>query len=142
MTEAVAYHFLDEGTAPLLDQGTVFDGPVRSDQLAAFISDPGHLMILAEHTGRVVGFASGTILLHPDKAAALFINEVGVETDMRRKGIARALIRRLMDEGRARGCSGFWLATETDNAAARALYRSLCAGEAEDVLVYYWDMKL
>jgi ribosomal protein S18 acetylase RimI-like enzyme len=71
--------------------------------------------------------ASGTVLLHPDKQPAFFINEVSVVEDLRRTGIATALCERLLEVARAKGCKGVWLATEADNAEARALYRKLRA---------------
>ena len=139
MTDAIAFHLLTAATAPLLDGAAIFDGPVDAAQLAAFVADPGHEMIFATLGPRAVGFASGTVLLHPDKAPSFFVNEVGVEEDMRRRGIAAALCTRLMDRARACGCRGIWLATETDNAAARALYRHLSARESEAVVIYDWD---
>ena len=44
-----------------------------------------------------------------------------------------------MERARARGCKGIWLATETDNIAARALYRRLGADETTGIVVYDWD---
>jgi ribosomal protein S18 acetylase RimI-like enzyme len=40
--------------------------------------------------------------------------------------------------GRARGCEAFWLATETDNTPALALYRKL-GGTAETFVGFDWD---
>lgn len=48
----------------------------------------------------------------------------------RRRGIARRLTATLLEEGRALGCTEAWVATELDNAPARALYRS--SGAIED----------
>lgn len=48
----------------------------------------------------------------------------------RRRSIARQLIATLLEEGRALGCTEAWVATELDNAPARALYRS--SGAIED----------
>lgn len=96
-------------------------------------------MVFATLAERVVGMASGTVLLHPDKPPALFVNEVGVDEDLRNQGIGAALTQRLLDMGRARGCEGIWLATEGDNAPARALYRKLGARETKEIVVYDWD---
>lgn len=134
----ITFHTLTDENAGMLRNAAVFDNPVKPAQLAAFLADPGHVMVFACAGAQVAGFASGTVLLHPDKAPMMFINEVGVEPGLRRRGIARDLCRRLMDEGRAMGCDGFWLATEVDNIAARALYRSLTAQETTGVVVYDW----
>jgi ribosomal protein S18 acetylase RimI-like enzyme len=88
---------------------------------------------------RVVGFASGTVLRHPDKQPALFVNEVGVAEDVRQQGIGTTLCMALFATAREIGCQGIWLATESDNAAARALYRRLNARETGGIVVYDWD---
>ena len=130
---------LAPATAHWLEGADVFDNPVDPAQLAAFVADPGHLLVFA-HTGTdVLGFASGTILLHPDKPPAFFLNEVDVAPAHRRRGIATALCRRLMVRARAAGCRGFWLATEAQNAAARGLYRALGGRETDRIVVWDWD---
>lgn len=139
MNLATTYHRLDASNADLLAMTEVFDNPVDPVQLAAFVADPGHQMVFAVDRGRVVGMASGTVLLHPDKQPAFLINEVGVEDDLRRRGIGAALCRHLIDLARGLGCQGVWLATETDNDAARGLYRKLDARETGAVVVYDWD---
>ncbi|MEL6837777.1 MAG: GNAT family N-acetyltransferase [Pseudomonadota bacterium] len=117
----------------------LFDNPVRRDQAAAFLDNPLHEMVLAYENSHAVGMASGQILLHPDKSPAFFINEVGVRDTHQRQGIAKKLCVALMTVARDRGCQGIWLATEGDNVAARALYRSLDARETGDIVVYDWD---
>ncbi|MDT8855115.1 GNAT family N-acetyltransferase [Paracoccaceae bacterium Fryx2] len=121
---------LDETTAALLADTDVFDHPVRPDQLAAFMADPLHEMVLAVDAGAVVGMASGAVLLHPDKLPGLFINEVGVNDTHRRRGIGTALVARRKCFARARGCAGIRVATKGDNVAARALCRRAGARRA------------
>ena len=135
----VTYARLTAETASSLVGAPCFDNRVDPAGLDAFVADPGHEMIFAEADGTVIGFASGTVLLHPDKPPAFFVNEVGVEEEWRRQGVATELVRRLLDLARERGCRGVWLATETDNAAARALYRALGARETGGIVVYDWD---
>ncbi|NQY59663.1 GNAT family N-acetyltransferase [Cognatishimia sp.] len=139
MTQELIFHVLTEETAHFLEGADVFDNPVDHDQRATFIADPGHMMVFATLAERMVGMASGTVLLHPDKPPALFVNEVGVDEALRNQGIGTALTQRLLDMGRARGCEGIWLATEGDNAPARALYRKLGARETKEIVVYDWD---
>ena len=62
-----------------------------------------------------------------------------MDEELRNQGIGTALTQRLLDMGRARGCKGIWLATEGDNAPARALYRKLAARETKEIVVYDWD---
>lgn len=79
------------------------------------------------------------LLLHPDKQPAFFVSEVGVAEARCNQGFGARLTEKLMRQAHDIGCEGIWLATETDNAAARALYRKLGARETEDVVVYDWD---
>lgn len=139
MTASVTYHRLEAGNARLIEGAEVFDNPVAPAQLAAFLADDGHEMVFAVSGGAVAGFASGTVLLHPDKPPAFFINEVGVAPQMRRRGIAADLCRLLIRIARDKGCRGIWLATEGDNTAARALYQRLDGRETAEIAVYDWD---
>lgn len=107
----------------------LFDHPIDRAQAAAFLGDPAHVISVAVADGDIVGFASGTILLHPDQPPVFFVNEVGVRDAWQRRGIARALMDRLMTAARSKGCKGIWLGTEPDNAAALGLYRALGGAE-------------
>lgn len=139
MKDEITYHVLTPQNAHQLHGSDVFDHSVDPKQLAAFLSDPGHELVFAAIGSRVVGMASGSVLLHPDKQPAFFINEVGVTEEFRRRGIATSLCNLLMKVARDRGCQGIWLATEQDNVEARGLYRRLNARETRDIVVYDWD---
>lgn len=135
----VSYHRLTPANAHLIEDCTAFDNPVDPASLAAFLADGGHELVFAATGGSVAGFASGTVLLHPDKPPAFFINEVGVAPDMRCRGIGTKLCEMLIALARARGCKGIWLATEEDNSAARALYQKVSARETTGIVAYDWD---
>ncbi|MCW3782383.1 GNAT family N-acetyltransferase [Defluviimonas salinarum] len=140
MTEPITYQLLGPGELALLTGvgAGLFDYPVDPEQAAAFLADPGHMIVLALAGAEVVGLASGTVLLHPDKRPALFVNEVGVREAWRRQGIGRAMMAVLFAEARARGCVGIWLGTETDNGPALALYRRL-GGDEVPFVGFGWD---
>ncbi len=123
----------------MLSGATVFDNPVDETQLAAFLDDPGHEILVALVGKQVIGFASGAIILHPDKPPSFIMLEVDVAGPHQRQGVGTALVTGLLDIARSRGCIGTWLATEGDNTAARALYRRAGARETEDIVVYDWD---
>ena len=78
MSGPIDYHRMTPDTAQLLQGADMFDNPVKPAQLAAFLDDPGHELVLARAQGKAIGFASGLRMLHPDKAPLFFINEVGV----------------------------------------------------------------
>jgi ribosomal protein S18 acetylase RimI-like enzyme len=135
----ITYHRLDQTNAAFLQAADVFDNPVSPTQLARFLSDEGHELVYAVTEQKVIGFASGTILLHPDKPPAFFLNEVDVTPAHQRQGIGTEICNRLMVVAQDRGCRGVWLATEEDNVAARALYLGLQARETKAIVVYDWD---
>lgn len=119
----------------------IFDNPVQPEQARAFLGSDLHHLFVGFDAGQAVSFASGTVVLHPDKPPSLFINEVGTHEDHLRRGHAQAVVQALIDHGRAMGCQGIWLATEVDNAPARGLYRRLGAEEFTFV-GYSWDNAL
>lgn len=130
---------LGTADAGLVLSSEAFDNPPTQAWTEAFFAESNHLIFGAIDGAQLVGFASGTILLHPDKPPSLFINEVAVNPAFRRRGIATRLCEKLISAGRERGCEGAWLATETDNAAACALYRALDGRETPGIVVYDWD---
>lgn len=141
MDDPITIRLLGPDDAGVLDRvhPDVFDEPVEPSRVWAFLQTGVNAMVVGLRAGEVVGFASGTVLMHPDKAPQLYINEVSVAEPFRQRGVARKMVRRLLDAARERGCEGFWLATEADNAAARALYRALGARETSGIVVYDWD---
>jgi ribosomal protein S18 acetylase RimI-like enzyme len=118
----------------------VFDGPALPQAVARFLADgAANILILARTGGRTVGFASGTLLDHPDKPRALYVQELGVNEAAQRRGIGRALLTALRAEGRARGATATWVLTEGDNTAARALYGATGGAETPGVVMFDWD---
>lgn len=136
---APEFHVLNAHNASVLIDSDAFDEDVIPEQLNAFVDDPNHDLIFATVDNVPVGIASGAMLLHPDKAPAFFVAEVGVNEEWRRRGIASELVYRLINLARKKGSVGIWLATELDNEEARGLYRKLKARETQDIVVYDWD---
>jgi len=144
MSGAVTIRLAGPEAAARILAADVFDGPAQLEATARFLgeagkADPRNILVLAEGDGKVVGFASGVVLDHPDKAPSLFITELGVNEPARRCGIGIALLQAIRAEGRRRGCTGSWVATEGDNAPARALYRTAGGRETEGITMYEWD---
>lgn len=104
----------------------VFDGPVQPLLLSEFLDDPRHHIAVAMDAAVMVGMCSGVHYIHPDKPAALWINELGVATPWRRRGIATRLIGALLDHGRRLGCDEAWVVADP-TAEAVSFYRSLDA---------------
>ncbi|HEY1707876.1 MAG TPA: GNAT family N-acetyltransferase [Rhizomicrobium sp.] len=102
----------------------VFDNEVDLKLAREFLADRHHHIAVALDNGVVVGFASGVDYIHPDKPRELWINEVGTAPSHRGQGIAKRVVTALLDHGRSVGCTIAWVLTDTDNTAARALYKS------------------
>jgi len=82
----------------------VFDEPVNAKRLAAYLAEPGHLMIVALAGDEVVAQCAAVIHRHPDKPTELYIDEVGVSPTFQRQGIARQLLDEMFALGKALGC--------------------------------------
>ena len=54
----------------------------------------------------------------------MWINEIGVATPHRGRGVARAIPQRLLEVARITGCVEAWVLTDRTNAAALRLYKS------------------
>lgn len=126
----------------LLDASDLFDNPVTSEGASDSLECSGHHLLLALNSeNKAVGFVSGVEMRHPDKQAEMFINELGVAIDWRKKGIARDLVRALADIARGNGIHSLWTATEPDNIAALATYRSLEAYTDETAVMVEIDLR-
>ncbi len=111
----------------------LFDHLVDPKQAETFLKCNLHEIIIAFSGDLAVGYASGTILLHPDKKPSLFINEVGVRDEFLRRRIGKQVTQALVDLDRELALDGAWLGTEIGNAPALALYRSMQADEVPGV---------
>jgi len=115
-----------EDAAVLLAVGPdVFDDAVDPRVATEFLNDPRHHLVAAIDRGVVVGFASAVHYVHPDKRSPeMWINEVGVATTHRGRGVARAILQRLLEVARAIGCVEAWVLTDRTNEAALRLYKA------------------
>jgi len=117
----------------------LFDGALQEEATARFIASPTHHLLLAYDGDRPVGMVSGVETTHPDKGAEMFLYELGVVEDARRRGVATALVNALAMLARDRGCYGMWVAVDADNAAALATYGGAGAHEEAPAVVFSWD---
>ena len=115
-----------------------FDNEIDPARAWAFLATRVNELVVALDRGEVVGFASGTVLMHPDKPTAFFVNEIGVHEDIRGQGIGNRLLKRISELALDRGCEEIWAATEAENIPARGLFRKMSADEQDGVVVYSW----
>ena len=84
-----------------------------------------------------MGMASGRFEMKPyGQSVWLYVDEVDVCVDQRQKGAGKAIMQKLIELAEQAGCEEVWLATEVDNEAANALYRSLKPDEVMRVIGY------
>lgn len=117
----------------------LFDHPPTKAGAAKFLSGADHHLLVALADGpSPIGFVSGVETTHPDKGTEMFLYELSVHPDHRKRGVGRALVESLAELARDNGCYGMWVGTERDNEAALATYRSAGADEPEDCVVFSW----
>jgi ribosomal protein S18 acetylase RimI-like enzyme len=116
-----------------------YDVPIE-DATRAFLADDRHHLFIAYVDDEPAGFVSGVETIHPDKGGEMFLYELGVDDAYRRRGVATALVERLIGLAGERGCTGVWTGTEKDNTAALATYRRAGAELDFDTVVVSWDL--
>jgi len=116
----------------------LFDHAPTVEYTRRFCESDGHHLLLAIEGDEVAGFVSGVETTHPDKGTEMFLYELSVGEQHRRRGIGKALVEALAALARERGCYGMWVGTEADNAAALATYRAAGAEAPEPCITLAW----
>lgn len=103
----------------------MYDRPLDLRATREYLADPRNVFLVAYDGRRAVGFLRGTALRpvhsrHPQ----LFLYELGVARSHRRRGIATALVHRLLRHCRRRGFEEVFVLTSPAHRAAVRLYRS------------------
>ena len=103
-----------------------------------FLSNPGTVLIGATVDGTAAGFAIAYSLPRLDgEPDMLFLYEIEVLEEHRRKGLARAMIEELKDRAEGK----FFILTQRSNQPATSLYEATGARpvEPDDVLYAFGD---
>jgi GNAT superfamily N-acetyltransferase len=130
-----------DAIAPLFDAYRQFYGqpadPVRARAwIVERLQRDEAVILLAMLDGRPCGFTQLYPMFSSVRTARLrILNDLYVDEDARRRGVARALLDGAVAFARAEGAAGLMLETGRDNAAARALYHA--AGWREDASQWY-----
>lgn len=116
----------------------IFDHAPLPDQSRAFLESHRDMIWFALAGGGPVGFASASILLHPDKLPHVFVNELGVAEPFRRRGIATSLMHAVLEHAETEGLGPVWLAAKADDAQALAFYRGLSGMSEQQAVIFEW----
>lgn len=89
---------------------------------------------------KLLGIASSRIEIKPyGEERWLYVDEIDVCVDQRRKGVAKLIMQKLLQIANDSGCEELWLGTEIDNQAANALYKSLNPDDIANVIGYTYE---
>lgn len=100
--------------------------------LGTFLRNPANYLLVGEAGGRIVGFLTAYRLERADREACqMFVYEVGVAEEWRRRGVGTALLREIVALARAEGMFEAFVLTSRGNAPARGLY-ARTGGTVED----------
>ena len=89
----------------------------------------------------LLGIASSRIEIKPyGRELWLYVDEVDVCSDQRRKGAGKAIMQKLIEIANEKGCEEVWLGAEVENIAANALYLSLDPDEVSQVVGYTFEI--
>ena len=123
----------------VLGGGALFDHRPQPSWTEQFLADPGHHLIMAFDDGEAVGFVSGIVTRHPDKAPEMLLYELAVAEGHRRRGIGSALVAALRDHARSLGHRGMWVVIDEGDEVPAATYRAAGATEREASEVMTWS---
>ena len=120
--------------------GQLFDDVPSAERIGLFLGKPGHHLCIATVNGRAAGFVSGVETTHPDKGTEMFLYELAVDEQFRRRGIGTALVSALRARAEALGCYSMWVLTESDNDAAVRTYTSAGASPPTAHVMLEWTL--
>lgn len=119
----------------------LFDDALDPHALEAFLVDDRHHLLIASIGGEPAGMVTAVELLHPDKPRPeMFLYELGVDASFRRRGVATALLRGLLDLSRARGCGDVFVLADETNGAADATYRRAGGTPEPGQVMFTWAL--
>jgi ribosomal protein S18 acetylase RimI-like enzyme len=126
----------------VLDAASLFDHAVDGTATERFLADESHHLLVG-YIGRApAGFVTAVELLHPDKPQPeMFLYELGVHEEYRGRGVATALMQRLIALCRERRCGEMFVLTDDGNAAANATYRRAGAKGVPAGVMFQWDWR-
>jgi diamine N-acetyltransferase len=98
-------------------------------KLARLIEDPNAIVAVAEMEGGLVGHIYGAVVKRAENefhqpGASLYIYQIGVDADARRRGVGTALMRFILDQAPALGATAMHVDHWTFNTRARTFFEA------------------
>ena len=119
--------------------GYDFDREATEAQLKKLLENDQHLILVAEESGQVIGYAhaaSYDCLYFP---SLLNLLALAVTQDFQGQGHGRALMQALREEAKAAGYTGIRINSGISRSSAHEFYRSLGCSEKADQKRFYWE---
>ena len=110
----------DDVAAVATLEGENFSRPWSYDAFYKTLSDENYIVIIAKETDALLGYC---VLLCTGEEAD--ITNVCTAPAARGKGVATVMLTALMEEGKSRGVTEFFLEVREENVPARSLYTKL-----------------
>lgn len=137
------YKILEEQDLELMlnfvdDENTIYN----ISDLKKFISESNAYGFIAKENNKIVGFAYGYVLTHPDYRKAFYFDAIDVMSDYQGKGVGTSLMSYVRDYAKSIGCYEMFLVTNKSNTSACKCYeKSGAKSVADDDVVYVYDYK-
>lgn len=121
----------------------LFDHPSSVEAVSALLAEERDHLLFAYCDGQPAGMARAVELLRPDTLRRqMFLYEIGTEEPFQRRGVARALIEKLLEMSRERDCLEMFVLTGEANEAAMGLYETTGGvRENMDDVMFVWTFE-
>jgi aminoglycoside 3-N-acetyltransferase I len=111
----------------------------RKSYLERLLANPGFIVLVSETDGRMVGGLAAYVLeKFEQERSEVYIYDLGVLEDVRRRGIATLLIQHLQRLAAERGANVIFVQADLEDGPAIALYDSLGLKET----VHHFDINV
>ena len=92
------------------------------EDLKKFISDKHNIAFIAKENDKILGFAYGYVLTHPDKRKVFYFDSIDVMKGCQSQGIGTNLMILARDHAKSIGCYEMFLVTNKHNKSACRCY--------------------
>ena len=137
------YKLLEEQDIELMldfvdDENTIYN----IENLKKFLDGENNYGFIAKEKNRIVGFATGYLLLHPDGQKVFYFDAIDVMPEFQNKGIGTGLMNYACKHAKKLGCYEMFLVTNRSNVSACRCYEKAGGvSEATDDVVYVYDFE-